>query len=98
MDSEGPRLCVSADHPAMPGHFPGRPIVPGVLILDLVAEDWRTQNPGMALRGLQKMKFLNALAPGERFDIVWSQQKNGKVSFTAFCGDKRFATGQFLIE
>ena len=25
---------VEADHPALEGHFPGRPIVPGVVLLD----------------------------------------------------------------
>ncbi len=25
---------IPADHPALPGHFPGRPLVPGVLVLD----------------------------------------------------------------
>ena len=32
---------VAADHPALPGHFPGRPIVPGVLLLDAVLQAMR---------------------------------------------------------
>ncbi len=98
MDSESQTLSVSADHPAMPGHFPGRPIVPGVLLLDLVVEDWLRQRPEAPLRGLSKMKFLSVLAPGERFQVVWGPDRAGKASFTASCGDRRLAAGQFLID
>ena len=29
-------FVIESDHPALPGHFPGRPVVPGVVVLDRV--------------------------------------------------------------
>ena len=31
------RFCIDAGHPALPGHFPGQPLVPGVVLLEQVA-------------------------------------------------------------
>jgi 3-hydroxymyristoyl/3-hydroxydecanoyl-(acyl carrier protein) dehydratase len=35
------QLVVPADHPVLAGHFPGAPLVPGVLLLTAVAEAHR---------------------------------------------------------
>jgi len=90
-------LSVPVTHPALPGHFPGRPIVPGVMILDLLVEEWRGLQPATPLRGVRKVKFLNMLAPGEPFLVDWGEIRNGKVSFTARSGEKPLATGQFVL-
>jgi len=55
---------VAADHPALPGHFPGQPIVPGVLILDHVLQ--RLQAAGRrGVATLPRVKFLAPLLPDE---------------------------------
>lgn len=97
MESESLKLSVAPEHPALPGHFPGSPIVPGVMILDLLVEEWRRRRPNAAVRGLRKMKFIAMLAPGQEFAVTWGEARDGRVSFTAESGGKPLATGQFVL-
>jgi 3-hydroxyacyl-[acyl-carrier-protein] dehydratase len=63
-----PRMdfIIPADHPSLPGHFPGRPLVPGVVVLERVVEAIEaTHGPLRPLR-LPQVKFLQPLLPGER--------------------------------
>lgn len=56
---------IAMDHPSLPGHFPGRPVVPGVLLLDHVLQAI-TRLTGQEVGGLRQVKFVSALLPGER--------------------------------
>lgn len=61
------RFVIPADHPSLPGHFPGRPLVPGVVVLDCVLGALQAACPSLAgatLR-LPQVKFLQPLLPGE---------------------------------
>ena len=98
MSDEARQISVPAAHPSLPGHFPGRPIVPGVVILDRVIEDWRRIHPNRPLRGLKKMKFISPLQPDERFLIAWGEDQTGKVSFKAVAGGRVLASGQFVLD
>ena len=60
---------VAADHRCLPGHFPGNPIVPGVLLLDHVMQALQ-QTTGLRLSHLRQVKFISALLPGEQADAV----------------------------
>lgn len=71
--------------------------MPGVLLLDLVIEDWRKRKPDTLLRYLRKMKFVSPLSPGQPFSIAWGEICEGKVAFTAQSGDIKLATGQFVL-
>ena len=53
-----------ADHPSLPGHFPGNPIVPGVLLLDAIMASLERATGCRTVR-LQQVKFLSVLRPGE---------------------------------
>lgn len=57
-------LCIEASHPALPGHFPGQPLVPGVLLLENVAlalREWR----GERLARVLEAKFMAPLRPNQ---------------------------------
>ena len=63
------RFVVPADHPCLPGHFPGRPVVPGVLLLDEVLARLAPHVPG-TITGVSSAKFLHPVAPGEDVDVT----------------------------
>ncbi len=77
------RAVVAVDHPAFAGHFPGRPLLPGVSLLSEVMEavlaDARAQgsaSPGEA-SGLKVsvVKFLHPVLPGDALRIDWTRQE-----------------------
>ena len=88
------RFTIPADHPALPGHFPGRPIVPGVVLLDHAIH-----TIGMALgRSLDacqlgSAKFLSPAAPGEALDLAFETAASGAIRFTIRAGEREVANG-----
>jgi 3-hydroxyacyl-[acyl-carrier-protein] dehydratase len=61
-------FCIDADHPALPGHFPGHPLVPGVILLEQVAialRAWRGQHLARVLEA----KFVAPLLPTEHAHV-----------------------------
>ena len=63
-------LCVSMNHPAIAGHFPGNPIVPGVVILSHVTNAIGQQLPNIKLGKLLSMRFHAPLRPDQSFSVL----------------------------
>lgn len=57
-------LLIPHAHPSLPGHFPGAPVVPGVVVLDAVLAAAGAQG-AQAPRRLVQAKFLAPLLPGQ---------------------------------
>lgn len=63
-------FTVDAAHPCLPGHFPGDPLVPGVVLLELAEAALRRQRPQLGpLTELRWAKFLRPVRPGDAVTV-----------------------------
>jgi 3-hydroxyacyl-[acyl-carrier-protein] dehydratase len=58
-------FIIPADHPCLPGHFPGQPIVPGVVMLDRVLAAIEAQHGALGAVRMPQVKFLQPLLPAQ---------------------------------
>jgi len=90
---------IRADHPSLPGHFPGAPLVPGVVILDEVIaaiDEWRRDSQ---LSGVPSVKFLAPLNPEQPFIISLSAtgKDAGEVSFCCRVDERVIVEGRLAV-
>ena len=64
------QFAVAHDHPSLPGHFPGRPVVPGVVVLERVVDAIEAAHGPLAALRLPQVKFVQPLLPGESAHIA----------------------------
>jgi 3-hydroxymyristoyl/3-hydroxydecanoyl-(acyl carrier protein) dehydratase len=81
-----PRVDTSAlavDHPAFAGHFPGNPLLPGVVLLDAALHELGCALQ-LDLRGCRvtAAKFLAPVRPGDALHLDYEAPANGRVGFT----------------
>ena len=94
-------FCIDANHPVLPGHFPGHPLVPGVMLLEQVAlalRRWRD----LRIARVLEAKFVAPLLPGESARVrltpmasipAHAPPENPRVRFEIFRADVPLARG-----
>jgi 3-hydroxyacyl-[acyl-carrier-protein] dehydratase len=91
------RTRVRPDHPSFAGHFPGRPILPGVLLLAEVMEALRGVDGTLAAGACEvaSAKFLSPVLPGDELTITLDASATGW-RFDVHVGERRAATGSLV--
>ncbi len=102
MGAEAMQFTIDPDHPCLPGHFPGRPIVPGVVLLERVLEaiersDAASHAAGTCLR-LPRVKFAQPLLPGQMAEVTLDLPAPGRWRFRVQRGETLLASGEIVAE
>lgn len=99
-------VTFAADHPVFVGHFPGRPVVPGAMLLDEVLYlAMRALRPASRFPAQQSneipkaqchvasVKFLSPVSPGETISISCTGSWGEQSRFDITCAGRTVATG-----
>jgi 3-hydroxyacyl-[acyl-carrier-protein] dehydratase len=89
---------IPVDAPYFAGHFPGNPVVPGVVILQRVIEEISRQaGTPQSPQRLEAVKFLAPLRPGDELSIDLEGIDATSVRFQCRSGARSIATGLIVL-
>lgn len=90
-------LLVPAQHPAFVGHFPGAPLLPGVVLLDEMLRSVEGAGRGGAAGwSIATAKFLHPVRPGETLTFEHEPLANGALRFAIRCAGRPVASGTLV--
>ncbi len=96
---------VTINEPFFQGHFPGKPIMPGVLQIEAMAQaagfviavsDEKLEPANVLFMNVDKVKFRRPVVPGDRLEIHVEKLKERKNIFV--CSGKTFVDGNLVCE
>ena len=88
------QFTVADDHPCLPGHFPGRPVVPGVVVLERVLAAVESAHGPLPCLRLPQVKFARPLLPGQEATVALEQRDAGRWRFHVHHAGGLVASGE----
>ena len=92
-------MRIPASHPALPGHFPDHPVVPGVVMLEAVTAALSPDAGGAPhVSGFPMVKFLAPLSPEQDFEVVFTVKRPGQMAFEVIANGEKLAIGTLVCD
>lgn len=88
-------FVIDPAHPCLPGHFPGQPVVPGVVILDRVLDAIEAVHGPLPALRLPQAKFVQPLLPREPATVALDGVAP-RWRFRVLRGDDLIASGEVV--
>ena len=92
------QFTIKPSHPSIAGHFPGRPIVPGAVILDWVIALLERKLRGRRVLILREVKFISPVIPGDAVTIEFVEKLPDRVSFVGSVGRRPVCRGRAELD
>lgn len=90
-------MKIPGTHPSLAGHFPGSPVIPGVVILDeVIAYISETKERNITVSSIPYIKFLNPMEPDEDFTINLAENEKSKINFSVESHGKTILSGSLV--
>jgi 3-hydroxymyristoyl/3-hydroxydecanoyl-(acyl carrier protein) dehydratase len=91
-------LRVPADLACLSGHFPGMPILPGVVQLDWSVRLARPRlTPRGEFAGAENLKFVSIVWPRAELTLALELAAETRVGFRYFQGRKKYSSGTLVF-
>lgn len=90
-------FMIPASHPSLDGHFPGHPIVPGVVILDRVVSGLISQLQGVSLECVDYVKFMRPLSSNTVVLVTYQSKSRTVYRFSCECNSSVIVSGQIQL-
>lgn len=90
-------VVIEANHPTTDGHFVGKPLVPGVVILEHVRVALSEWDARMKLSRFARVKFSTPLLPDNQLQISLSKKNDSQYRFVCVdANESTIASGDFF--
>ena len=90
-------VVIPAQHPAFSGHFPGAPLLPGVVLLDEMLQVLGGTQDGAPTWSIATAKFLHPVRPGETLTLEYEPPlPNGAIRFAIRSAGRPVASGTLV--